>query len=99
MTKFLLEITYYQGCLYAPFLLGRYRGGHFSEWGCWAGFVHIYVILCTTRESCCWAETAILGRSPVVKSAVAAKPLVSRSLFHAILEKIHRLKPVSIGYD
>jgi hypothetical protein len=28
-----------------------------------------------------------------------AEVLVSRSLFHAILERIHRLKPVPIGYD
>ena len=28
-----------------------------------------------------------------------AEVLVSKSLFHAILERIHRLKPVPIGYD
>ena len=28
-----------------------------------------------------------------------AEVLVSRSLFHEILERIHRLKPVPIGYD
>jgi len=28
-----------------------------------------------------------------------AEVLVSKSLFHEILAKIHRLKPVPIGYD
>ena len=28
-----------------------------------------------------------------------AEVLVSKSLFREILEKIHRLRPVSIGYD
>ena len=52
----------------------------------------------TMREKLVKIGAKVVSHARYVKFQMA-EILVSKSLLHEILERIHRLKPVSIGYD